>query len=313
MRNIHGRFLTGVAIAGVVLAGCADGDPVTAPSPTPTATSTSTPSPSATPSPPAEPGALAVTATDAGDGSGYAFEAPATVAAGTYELSLSNTGMEGHHAQLYRLNDDKTMADFAAAGQSEDAEAAMLGIGIFGGGTGSVDPGGTSQANAIVDLDAGTWIFLCFIPAADGAPHLAKGMVQPMTVEASSDPFVEVAASASVGLVDFSFSTPGTFSTGSVVEFTNESQAEAHEGNLLALADGATAQDVLAFFQDPEPSGPPPFSSAAGVQALMPGASQKLQLNLSPGDYAFVCFVPSPANEGTPHAFLGMISEITVT
>ena len=36
-----------------------------------------------------------------------------------------------------------------------------------------------------------------------------------------------------------------------------------------------------------------------------------MTLDLEPGDYAFVCFVPDPAS-AKPHIALGMIGELTV-
>lgn len=38
----------------------------------------------------------------------------------------------------------------------------------------------------------------------------------------------------------------------------------------------------------------------------MPGQTGWVTLDLKPGDYALVCFISSPANQGKPHVALGM-------
>ena len=40
-------------------------------------------------------------------------------------------------------------------------------------------PGGPSDV--LVSLEAGQYVLLCFVTSADGVPHLAKGMMRPLT------------------------------------------------------------------------------------------------------------------------------------
>jgi hypothetical protein len=63
---------------------------------------------------------------------------------------------------------------------------------------------------------------------------------------------------------------------------------------------------------DAAPAGPPPFHFVGGVQGIMPGQRSWVTLDLEPGDYALICFIPSPANEGRIHAELGMARPFTV-
>ena len=46
-------------------------------------------------------------------------------------------------------------------------------------------------------------------------------------------------------------------------------------------------------------------------QTEIPGNSAQTTLNLTPGNYALVCFIPDPAT-GKSHAALGMIQGFTV-
>ena len=52
------------------------------------------------------------------------------------------------------------------------------------------------------------------------------------------------------------------------------------------------------------------FIENAGRAFAEPGDSDLLELELEPGRYGYVCFIPGP--DGTPHAFLGMSGEFTV-
>ncbi len=82
---------------------------------------------------------------------------------------------------------------------------------------------------------------------------------------------------------------------------------------LFRLKDISAAQlrDILMAPTD-RTAGPPPFEEAGGIQAMMPGDSGWVRVDLSVGEYGLVCFIPSPVNQGTPHFALGMISSITV-
>jgi hypothetical protein len=70
-------------------------------------------------------------------------------------------------------------------------------------------------------------------------------------------------------------------------------------------------QDLQNFLNQPNPTGAPPFESAGGLGAIQAGTSAWLKLNLKPGNYAVVCFVPD-AKTGKPHFMLGMLNSFTV-
>jgi uncharacterized cupredoxin-like copper-binding protein len=52
-------------------------------------------------------------------------------------------------------------------------------------------------------------------------------------------------------------------------------------------------------------------SKRGGVNALEPGASAFMTLNLEPGEYAAVCLVPDPST-GHSHLDLGMLKRFSV-
>lgn len=240
----------------------------------------------------------------------HRFEPLEDVTAGPAQLNLVNEGMEPHHVQLLKLNEGVTMEDVGAA-LATGNPGALLEIGSFAGGTGVVDPGSESTADALVDLEEGTYVMLCFIEGPDGLPHLAKGMVEAFEVgPADGEPAELPEPDVTVNMVDFGYDANELPSSG-VVELVNTSQAQAHEMNLLRLAEGKTGQDVAAFFEGGAP-GPPPFSAIGGIQALMPGASQLLMIEeAEPGEYLMICLIPDPA-DGVPHAAKGMSMPATV-
>src|SRR3546814_13925252 len=113
---------------------------------------------------------------------------PDAVAEGARRINVTNAGEEPHHAQVLRLADNATSADLRAALASGGPPAAAE-VGTFLGGTALVDPrDGASRADAIVDLEPGEPVMLCFVPDSAGEPHVAHGMVRPFEVTASTDP-----------------------------------------------------------------------------------------------------------------------------
>lgn len=254
---------------------------------------------------------VVATGEEAADGSmTHRFEPLTGVTAGPTQFNLVNEGMEPHHVQLLKLNDGMTMADVGEALATGDP-GALLGIGSFAGGTGVVDPGSESTADALVDLEEATYVMLCFIEGPGGLPHLAKGMVEAFDVGAAEGETAEMPEpDVSVNMLDFGYDTNELPSEG-IVELVNTSETQAHEMSLLKLADGKTGQDVAAFFGG-ELAGPPPFSAIGGVQAIMPGASQLLVMEgAEPGAFLMICQIPDPA-DGVPHAAKGMSVPATV-
>jgi hypothetical protein len=252
---------------------------------------------------------LEVVAGEAATGAAaYSFDMPDEVHAGPTRISLANDGDEPHHAQLFRLADGATVADLRGALTSGGPPAALV-HGRFEGGTGLVAPGGSSRADAIVDLAAGTYAFICFVEDAGGAPHLAHGMVEPFEVTGEAAGSSPPPADARGELIDYGFDLPDTLPGDATLAITNAAEAEPHEMIVGRLEGEATADDVAQALDRGEP---PPMTPVGGLQAIFPGTTQLLQLDLEPGEYVVVCQVPSPA-DGQSHHAKGMIRRLTVT
>jgi len=250
----------------------------------------------------------------------FSFVLPDTVAGGLVRFHYVNQGQEDHHAQFIRLNDGVSREQFdsvfAAAAEGEVPFRRVFDIGTWAGGPSVTAPGGSMDVT--LELAAGEYIVACFIQSPDGVRHLAKGMRRWLTVTAppaeSPEPPVAVGV---VDMVDFAFITMPSIDSGRVVLEVTNSGEEPHEMGVMRL-EGVTFQQAFAMLAGPPPSegeapvGPPPFRFMGGVQAIMPGARAWVTLDLPPGDYALICFLPSPAHEGRAHFTLGMVRPFTV-
>lgn len=255
----------------------------------------------------------------------YSFDWPETIEAGRIEITMDNTGQDLHHAQLVRLNEGVTVEDATVAlggmmeaegsGDPDSAAAAFeefASLASVHGGPGIITPGASQRL--ILELEPGMYVWFCGLPAAeDGAPHYTKGMiaafevVTPETVVEAADPAVD----GTLVLQDFAFGLPESISAGPQRWQVTNDGAQPHEVLLAQLAPGATALDFVMAFGDPSRTEPPPGLPVGGLQAVLPGTTAWLDLDLAPGTYAAFCFVPDPES-GQPHLALGMLSEFTV-
>jgi hypothetical protein len=252
-----------------------------------------------------EPPQLKIVATD------HHYMMPSQIKAGYINMVMENAGKEPHHAQFLRLNDNVTMEQFQIALQ--EGVAAVMTVATLTGGPSVIDPG--MSQSVTLNLAPGQYMLLCVIAGADGVPHLAKGMVAPLTVipvEKEADQAVANAAPKADGqvrLLDFSFALPQTIKAGQQTWEIKNDGKQPHEMTLIKLAAGKTMADVAAFMA--HPAGAPPFADVGGMQGIMPGDTAWLDLNLEPGNYVALCHIPDMAS-GEEHMHLGMIMPFSV-
>lgn len=104
----------------------------------------------------------------------YSFDGiPAEVPAGRTSIELKNTGTEEHELVLFRIADDAEgdAMELLSLPEEEQMEALTFTGVTFGG------PDSTSYA--ALDLEAGRYLAVCFIPVGgeeEGAPHFTHGM-----------------------------------------------------------------------------------------------------------------------------------------
>jgi uncharacterized cupredoxin-like copper-binding protein len=243
--------------------------------------------------------AITVTARD------YALELPDTLPAGATTLRLVNQGKEFHHVWMARLEPGKTVDSVLAALKSPGPLPSWI---HDAGGPNAPRPQG-GEATATVMLVPGTYIVACLIPSADGVPHLMKGMVRSVTVVPASSPAAAPDADAVMTLRDFTFFLSRPLTAGKhVIEVRNDG-TQWHEVELVQLASGKTAHDVVAFIE--RGIGTPPGLPLGGVSPLAVGATSYLHVELQPGRYGLICFLPD-RKDGKQHVEHGMIQEFEV-
>ncbi len=247
---------------------------------------------------------LRIVATD------YHYDLPASIPGGVVRLQLINRGTELHHAQLLRLEDGKTLADFAALPPDGPPPAWAVPV----GGPNAVEPGDSSEV--IATLTPGTYALLCFIPSADHMPHMMKGMTASFTVTRSLGGLLAAPkADLTMHLNDYAFGNPATIPAGTRhIAVVNDAK-QPHEVVLFQLDAGKTLADLAAFAAAIDGhgtlDGPPPGHMRGGIVAIAPGTSGLMEVQLEPGSYALICFIPD-AKDGQPHFMHGMIAPLTV-
>ena len=242
---------------------------------------------------------VSITASD------YAFEAPDSIPAGWVDVTLSNTGQEAHHVQFLQMNEGVTFEQFTTAlAQGEGPALALVSL---RGGVGQIQ-GAAGADEAVLELPAGNYVLVCFVPSPDGVPHLAKGMIKPLTVTgeaAGSEP----QASTTVTLTDFAIDMPDELPAGAATLRVVNNGPQLHEWNVVQAAEGSSQEAIEAWLAAPQ--GPPPFNTVGGMNGLSNGLDGYLQTDFTPGQYLALCFIPD-VETGAPHFALGMSKAFTV-
>jgi hypothetical protein len=261
--------------------------------------------------PPAEDGASTVavpreirfTATD------FAFEGPRTVEAGLVTVVLDNQVETWHHVQLIRLPEGMTVEEFGAGMAQMQPHSPPPPWLEAAGGVNPPPPG--ELARTIMHLEPGEYAVVCFVDTPDRVPHVAKGMIQPLTVTPASTAAADLPTTdLSLTLVDyaFSFSAPPTSGTHTIRVENGATQW--HEIALFRFEPGKTMDDLMAWAETYE--GPAPVVAAGGVPAIAPGQAVNIEVTLTPGDYVALCFLPD-TGDGQLHMVHGMVLPFAVS
>jgi plastocyanin len=109
---------------------------------------------------------------------------------------------------------------------------------------------------------------------------------------------------------DFSFEAPGRVSAGVVTMRLVNNGKELHHAQMIRIEEGKTMDDIAKALKNP---GPPPswVKWVGGPNAVLPGKETHSTSVLTPGLYAYLCFIPSP--DRVIHASKGMILPFEVT
>ena len=254
---------------------------------------------------------------------GEQLEGPTEIEAGRYHLILENTGEDLLAAlELYQLPEGMTGDDLAAA-MNEEMPPEWFFSTPIGGGVSIAEPGGSDSV--IVDITPGEWVFNLYT----WTPDYSEDTNMPVDVTVTGEmpgTLDEPEAAVEATMVDFDFEISSPVPAGANIwKVTNDGE-QPHHLILSQVPDGTTEDDVIELVN--AMFGPPPASPEAmatpvetalsfedvvdvyDTLILSSGNSLWAEIDLEPGTYAAICFIPT--SDGTPHIMLGMIEMLTV-
>ncbi|MCC7025018.1 MAG: hypothetical protein IT338_19460 [Thermomicrobiales bacterium] len=264
---------------------------------------------------------LRITITDGG------FEAPDQVPAGLVLLTVTNASSNTRGTADVALvmppagvTSDDVAALFgphmASPAATEAAAPGWIYQATWAGGV-IVPPGQTLQA--VVDLPPGSWLLINDTPGSAQSPRPLA-----VTGEAAASPTAAAnppAADVDVTLQEYAFlGLDRPIPAGPHIWKLTNSGKQPHVMLLFKGPAGITMDEFRALLQLPAQGTPPPSVpyTASDFDFVQPGAAllsagqtMWLALDLPPGTYIALCFIPDEAT-GAPHAVLGMIQVFTV-
>lgn len=255
---------------------------------------------------PAAPNVVNVRAVD------FAFEAPATIPAGVTTFKLTNAGTTFHHLVIARIDSGKTYADAQAAFKKPGPPPRWL---TMVGGPNAPSP--NSESNATIDMAPGEYALFCVVDLPGGVPHVAKGMIHPLTVTAATGPTAAMpTADIRVTLFDYNFDLSKPVTAGAHTFEVMTKPGQPHELELIKLAPGKTPDDVMKWMGDAaagKASGPPPGDGVGGVVPATTGKPVTFSANFEAGaTYMLICFMPD-AKDNKPHFMHGMMQTFKIS
>ena len=135
-------------------------------------------------------------------------------------------------------------------------------------------------------------------------------MVRPLTVvPATNGVALMPKGDATITLRDYGFEFSKALTAGRHEVLVTNAAQQPHEIVVVRLAPGKTSANVAAWVEKMD--GPPPGAPIGGTTAIASGGSNVATLDLTPGEYALLCFI-GDAKDGKPHVAHGMMHQFTV-
>jgi hypothetical protein len=224
----------------------------------------------------------------------YTYKFSGAPQPGWVEIEFDNAGVEYHMVAVVKLKSGVTTKQLKAAALSE-SDAAFEKIADpknadVSGMPELLAPGQVSTT--ISEMKAGHYGVLCFVPDAEGTPHIVHGMVKTFDVKGAKSSFKPPTDGVrDVTLTDTAITIPSDGITkNSTLKVTNEG-TDVHSLAIVKLEAGKTVPDVdvyfSALFEGGPVEGPPPGVIVGGVSTMAPGSISYILLDLEPGHYGY--------------------------
>jgi hypothetical protein len=227
---------------------------------------------------------------------------------GFQPVTLANMLDAEYEFTVFRVHDGTTVDDVEAGirevNQAFDAPSLTKFLPLADVIGGSSVAGGAQQL-VYLDFQPGTYVLQ--VNASETGENATM-----VTVTVNDGPAAEPpAADLELHYADFSYDFPDVIKAGPQVWHIQNVGSQPHFAVLFKLLPGKTADDAMAAIASGDDNTPPPFEPGGSLEALTAGQSYYLPVDLAPGNYVAMCFMPDLAT-GVPHAMEGMVDSFTV-
>ena len=253
---------------------------------------------------------------------------PTEVEAGRYHVVLDNQSDQmGIDLEFWQLPEgvtvDDVMAFFEEAEETGDFGVPEFFYDMVWNGGPATSAGETR--GVVLDLTPGEWVVNLF----SYNPQTDESNNNPVTVSVTGEmpELDDLTSDAVIDMVEMDFVVPESFTSGPQIWQLTGSGAQPHHLVLSRVPDGTTEEQVIELAGSY--MAPPASPEAAASPVVQPatlsfediqdifeslllteGNYNLIEVDLEPGTYAMICFLPAP--DGTPHVMMGMVEVITV-
>ena len=207
------------------------------------------------------------------------------------------------------INEGKTEAGFA---EFNNLPAWFFEV-VFSGGSGLVSP--KKNSTTTVNLEPGYYIMECYVKMPNGKFHSSMGMAKPIIVSKDKSnvsppiPTITITISSTEG-INYNGSIakgPQVFSVEFKDQITHENFV-GHDVNLVKLADTTNLEALENWMNWADPKGlitpaPEGVTFLGGVNDSPAGSVGYFEVDLEPGNYAFISEVPNTMKKGMLKTF----------
>jgi hypothetical protein len=259
-----------------------------------------------------DPTKVAVHVTEKGQGD-YSVAVPNEIEGGAVELTLDNSQNKApHDAQLIRLDGGHTYAEAAPILNSDQPQEIPEWIRGYGG-IGEISPGQTGTST--VKLDEGHYVLQDDAENGAKAPPYTEFDVK----DTNGADLPETDAKVTAATTDsgdpaheYEWQTEGLKAGVNKITFDSQGDKALHILVAAPINGNATIDQVA---QELDSNGPPrsiDFEASNSTSVIDGGKQEVTTVDLKPGRYAFICFLPDRDEPDKPHFKEGLLKEVTI-
>jgi hypothetical protein len=259
-----------------------------------------------------DPTKVAVNVTENGQGD-YTVAVPKEIEGGAVDLTLDNSKNQApHDAQLVRLEGGHTYAEAAPILNSDRPQEIPDWIQGYGG-IGETSPGQTGTTT--VKLDEGHYVLQDDAENGAKAPPYTEFDVKDTNDADLPDTDAKVTAATTDSgdpAHEYEWQTEGLKAGVNKITFDAQGDKALHVLVAAPINGNATIDQVA---QELDSNGPPKsidFEASNSTSVIDGGKQEVTTLDLKPGRYAFICFLPDRDEPNKPHFKQGLLKEVTI-